>query len=579
MSNGEGEGEGNANAMRNIDEGQFPAGRCAELREPPEEIWVALNIGVMRADEGEVKRVWSSAGVLVRGKGEIYVKMRRPAASSGIILNGPAGNRARFALAGGEPSIAEPTAAPFQLVIFFSWRTKKVRTYECIADPDMHVANDCRSRKENIPSAFSSTVFRPVLFRVRAGTPKSAVSLSLETRHIPMDRCNQLELSTNPRHDWTTLQPRLSRREIIGSSQVCLQHFPGTHDQLSERKCRRIASFPAVAARCTAAAIYRCLGRRNSLSLHGFGPSLSKPHCYSVGKPLLWRSAEHTSTHLKRASSRKRSAAATSRTLATGAVCKPTGWVLTLPADDGTRWTSRWGFVRRSRDINQPSATVTFTPQFIVCAVAHKALARNNMPLVAVDLDLGMVDKMVAGINMVPKNKIAAGNKMVGNMSTGNNMAVMTSKVKGHGAGSFILFQYVYFPSTGLQKRGDLSCIVEISSIIDELKDRGQRSPGSRSKGKVTWIQYGRRLTGMTKKVAGAWRLCPVPLCPNSGMKGWGKLNIPEKNRRPAASSGTIPTCENPGVTRPGIESGSSCWEASRLTALKKLKIYELYQH
>ncbi|KAJ8874024.1 hypothetical protein PR048_024864 [Dryococelus australis] len=42
---------------------------------------------------------------------------------------------------------------------------------------------------------------------------------------------------------------------------------------------------------------------------------------------------------------------------------------------------------------------------------------------------------------------------------------------------------------------------------------------------------------------------------------------IPEKTRRPAASSGTIPTCEIPGLTRPGIELGSPWWEASRLTA------------
>ncbi|KAJ8871804.1 hypothetical protein PR048_028144 [Dryococelus australis] len=35
---------------------------------------------------------------------------------------------------------------------------------------------------------------------------------------------------------------------------------------------------------------------------------------------------------------------------------------------------------------------------------------------------------------------------------------------------------------------------------------------------------------------------------------------IPEKTCRPAASSGTIPACENPGVTRPGIEPGSPCY-------------------
>ncbi|KAJ8875080.1 hypothetical protein PR048_022971 [Dryococelus australis] len=48
-------------------------------------------------------------------------------------------------------------------------------------------------------------------------------------------------------------------------------------------------------------------------------------------------------------------------------------------------------------------------------------------------------------------------------------------------------------------------------------------------------------------------------------MKRRGKREIPEKTRRLTASSGTIPTCENP-VTRPGIEPGLSWWEASRLT-------------
>ncbi|KAJ8870272.1 hypothetical protein PR048_029293 [Dryococelus australis] len=50
------------------------------------------------------------------------------------------------------------------------------------------------------------------------------------------------------------------------------------------------------------------------------------------------------------------------------------------------------------------------------------------------------------------------------------------------------------------------------------------------------------------------------------GMKGRGKREIPEKTQLPTASSGTIPTCEN-SVTRPGIEHGSSWWEASVLIA------------
>ncbi|KAJ8867744.1 hypothetical protein PR048_031547 [Dryococelus australis] len=45
-------------------------------------------------------------------------------------------------------------------------------------------------------------------------------------------------------------------------------------------------------------------------------------------------------------------------------------------------------------------------------------------------------------------------------------------------------------------------------------------------------------------------------------MQGWVKREIPEK---PAASSATIPTCGNPGVTWLGIEPGSPWWEASSL--------------
>ncbi|KAJ8868999.1 hypothetical protein PR048_030545 [Dryococelus australis] len=48
---------------------------------------------------------------------------------------------------------------------------------------------------------------------------------------------------------------------------------------------------------------------------------------------------------------------------------------------------------------------------------------------------------------------------------------------------------------------------------------------------------------------------------------GAGETGDPrEPNRRPTASSDTIPTCGNP-VTRPGIEPGSPWWEASRLIA------------
>ncbi|KAJ8867350.1 hypothetical protein PR048_031151 [Dryococelus australis] len=45
-------------------------------------------------------------------------------------------------------------------------------------------------------------------------------------------------------------------------------------------------------------------------------------------------------------------------------------------------------------------------------------------------------------------------------------------------------------------------------------------------------------------------------------MKGRCKRDIPEKTHRPAASSGAITMCENPGPTPPGVEPGSPRGEA-----------------
>ncbi|KAJ8866661.1 hypothetical protein PR048_032522 [Dryococelus australis] len=45
-----------------------------------------------------------------------------------------------------------------------------------------------------------------------------------------------------------------------------------------------------------------------------------------------------------------------------------------------------------------------------------------------------------------------------------------------------------------------------------------------------------------------------------------GKQEISEKTHRPVASSGTIPTCESLGESRPGIKPGSPRWEANSLT-------------
>ncbi|KAJ8866052.1 hypothetical protein PR048_033576 [Dryococelus australis] len=51
--------------------------------------------------------------------------------------------------------------------------------------------------------------------------------------------------------------------------------------------------------------------------------------------------------------------------------------------------------------------------------------------------------------------------------------------------------------------------------------------------------------------------------------KGGGKREIPEKTRRPVASSGTISTCEYPGANPPGIKPVSLRSEASCLTTTR----------
>ncbi|KAJ8882686.1 hypothetical protein PR048_014498 [Dryococelus australis] len=49
-------------------------------------------------------------------------------------------------------------------------------------------------------------------------------------------------------------------------------------------------------------------------------------------------------------------------------------------------------------------------------------------------------------------------------------------------------------------------------------------------------------------------------------MKGSGKQENPKNTSRSAASTGTIPACENPGANRPGIEHGLPMWEVISLT-------------
>ncbi|KAJ8878879.1 hypothetical protein PR048_019478 [Dryococelus australis] len=53
-------------------------------------------------------------------------------------------------------------------------------------------------------------------------------------------------------------------------------------------------------------------------------------------------------------------------------------------------------------------------------------------------------------------------------------------------------------------------------------------------------------------------------------MQGRGKREVHAKTRRPAASSGMIPTWKNPGATSPGIKPDSPMWEASNLATTRR---------
>ncbi|KAJ8865949.1 hypothetical protein PR048_033472 [Dryococelus australis] len=124
--------------------------------------------------------------------------------------------------------------------------------------------------------------------------------------------------------------------------------------------------------------------------------------------------------------------------------------------------------------------------------------------------------------------------------------------------------------------------------VMETVRGRGGRPWGGVVDGEVSQAAARR-----------AARTCRTALMPagrgtiwsSTGMQGWRKLEIPEKTRRPAASSGTIPTCENPGgrrgggATHSGIELGSP-WEVSSLTttpprptALEKSEAVVYTQH
>ncbi|KAJ8870166.1 hypothetical protein PR048_029179 [Dryococelus australis] len=102
--------------------------------------------------------------------------------------------------------------------------------------------------------------------------------------------------------------------------------------------------------------------------------------------------------------------------------------------------------------------------------------------------------------------------------------------------------------------RDRVSCWTAGDSVVVPLDSR---PPGSRRSNCANGLERsGSRLTSGSRERTKS----------GAGTQGRGKLEIPEKTRRPAASSATIPTCENTGATPPGVEPGSYRRKASALT-------------
>ncbi|KAJ8870610.1 hypothetical protein PR048_029633 [Dryococelus australis] len=89
-----------------------------------------------------------------------------------------------------------------------------------------------------------------------------------------------------------------------------------------------------------------------------------------------------------------------------------------------------------------------------------------------------------------------------------------------------------------------------------------QRSPSGHRDGetRLRSTQVGEALT------SAEWR-SEVSMEQRRNARAGGKLEIPEKTHRPAASIAKIPTCENPEATPPGIELVSPRWQLSSTLA------------
>ncbi|KAJ8878402.1 hypothetical protein PR048_018980 [Dryococelus australis] len=114
--------------------------------------------------------------------------------------------------------------------------------------------------------------------------------------------------------------------------------------------------------------------------------------------------------------------------------------------------------------------------------------------------------------------------------------------------------------SSPLKHNGPTLAVTPQSDVL--LHSDGAARPRSRRRGSDT----GDTNTHASRLIAPTRMACSVSFRDRHWNKMAGEREIPDKTRRPAALSGTITTCEIPGATPPGIETGSPWWEAISLT-------------
>ncbi|KAJ8881317.1 hypothetical protein PR048_017798 [Dryococelus australis] len=117
-----------------------------------------------------------------------------------------------------------------------------------------------------------------------------------------------------------------------------------------------------------------------------------------------------------------------------------------------------------------------------------------------------------------------------------------------------VLLAFFSFRSTNIsckyEKNRPISIEIRLRSHLSELNIT--KNPTRHLNN--MWCEYGlNRSSGLSMMIRTTPGVKIIFYQFGAVMRGWGKREIPEKTHGPTASSGTIPTCENP-VTRAGID-------------------------